>query len=61
MIQPSPRHATAPRDPTAAALALLARTCELPHRKRELITILREYRTALHALTTHADKPKPTP
>lgn len=44
----TPKHDSA----RAAARDLLARTAELPRRKRQLLAVLREYRTALHALAS---------
>ena len=40
----------------ATARELLARTAELPDNKRELLSVLGEYRTALYAFATQGDR-----
>jgi hypothetical protein len=44
----------------AAAQELLARTAELPTGRRELLTVVGEYRRALHALAGRGGAPLPT-
>jgi hypothetical protein len=44
----------------AAAQELLARTAELPTSRRELLTVLGEYRRALHALAGRGGAPQPS-
>jgi hypothetical protein len=46
------------RSQVAAARELLARTAELPSSKRELLTILNEYRAALFAFAVENDDPR---
>ena len=61
MTQPAARpdadRTPAPRFGVSAARELLARTAELPGTKRELLAVLNEYRAAVHAFATQAEKP----